>query len=178
MNKKVKWFYHPIADIALHPMGYPTNKIDQLAINSKDISTDIVTVKLLSNVYILGFPLGLGVHEIISPIAKKTQIASNFTTIVNSNLNPDLKFYLLDQALAQGYSGAPVFYGINLKPGLAVGGRPVKVEEKIIFIGIMSSVLSDASGGKYSLVVPIFYIWEILKSDEFIKYESQFSGKD
>ncbi|MBO1225486.1 MAG: trypsin-like peptidase domain-containing protein [Candidatus Scalindua sediminis] len=167
-----KWFYHPIADIALHPIAYPM-KVDQLAIRTIDIPKDEIKIKLLSNVYILGFPLGLGVHESISPIAKKTQIASNITTIEHPNISPELKFYLLDQALAQGYSGSPVFCAEELSSGIFAGKHPIPAGEKITLTGILSGGLSDATGGKISLVVPISYVWEILNSNEFLKYEIQ-----
>lgn len=168
--KNAKWFKHPQADIAIHAMAYP-EKVDALAVRTTDISKEDRELKLLSNVYILGFPFGLGLHNNISPIAKQAQIASNITSINNSNLNPNLKFYLLDQAIAQGYSGSPVYYAEETSSGVYIGDRAIAVGEAISIIGIISGSLSDATGGKISLVVPISYLWDIINSDEFIKYE-------
>ncbi len=171
--KGAKWFYHTIADLAIHPIAYPLKKVMHLAINTNDILKEEKSVQLLSDIYILGFPLGLGIHESISPIAKKAQIASNVTTLDHPNINPELKYYLLDQALAQGYSGAPIFCVEELPTGIKLAGQSI-THEKIVLIGILSMGLSDATGGKFSLVVPILYLWDILKSEQFIKYESQF----
>ncbi len=171
--KGARWFYHPIADIAIHPIAYPIKKVMHIAINAKDILKEEKSVQLLSDVYILGFPLGLGIHESISPISKKAQVASNITTLEHPNFNPELKYYLLDQALAQGYSGAPIFCVEELPTGLKIAGQNF-TQKKIVLMGILSGALSDATGGKFSLVVPIFYLWDILKSEQFIKYESQF----
>ena len=126
---------------------------------------------LLTDVIVLGFPLGIGVQKSISPIAKKTQIASNVTTL--PEIDPNLRFYLLDQALAQGYSGSPIFVSEDIPSGISVGNRPILAGEKITLIGILSAGLSDATGGKISVVVPISYLWEILNSDEFLKYENK-----
>lgn len=171
--KDVKWFFHPLADIALHPLVYPTAKLEQLYISTSDIIKDDKKINLLTDVIILGFPLGLGVHKSISPIATKTQIASNITTIDLPNIDPNLRFYLLDQALAQGYSGSPIFCSEDIPSGVSGGNRPLSDGEKIILIGILSAGLSDATGGKISEVVPISYLWDILNSDEFLKYENQ-----
>lgn len=172
--KNANWFNHPIADISIHPIVYPTQKLDALHFNTNDISRNDIKIELLTDVIILGFPLGLGVHESISPIAKKTQIASNITTIDLPEISPSLKFYLLDQALAQGYSGSPVFCLESIPSGVFVGDRPISAGEKVTLIGILSAGLSDATGGKISVVVPISYLWEILDSPVFLKYESQF----
>ena len=66
--KNARWFYHPIADIAIHPIAFPTEKLKQLSLNTSDIPKDETNIKLLSDVIILGFPLGLGVHESTSAI--------------------------------------------------------------------------------------------------------------
>lgn len=172
--KNARWFVHPKADLALHPIMYPSGKIEQLHINTSDIIKNEKKISLLTDVIILGFPLGLGVHKSINPIAKKSQIASDVTTIDLPEVDPNLKFYLLDQALAQGYSGSPIFISEEIPSGVSVGNRPLPAGEKITLIGILSGGLSDATGGKISVVVPISYLWEILNSDEFIKYEKQY----
>ncbi|MCH7770960.1 MAG: hypothetical protein IIA49_08075, partial [Bacteroidetes bacterium] len=79
--KNAKWFMHPMADIALHPILYPTAKVEQMSINTSDIIKDDEKMNLLTDVIVLGFPLGLGVHKSLSPIANKSQLASNITTI-------------------------------------------------------------------------------------------------
>ncbi len=169
-----KWFFHPIADIAAHPIGYPKGvTIDLLAIKSSDCPKIDKKIALLSSVYVLGFPLGIGAQNAISPVAKKTHVASNVTSLSDPKIDPTLKWLLLDEALAQGYSGAPVFCIEEIHSKAKVGTWPLKAGEKIHLIGIQSLALKDATGGKLSSIVPISYLWDILQSRDFLEYEKK-----
>jgi S1-C subfamily serine protease len=168
-----KWFFHESnADIAIHPICYSQREVDHLSISDDMILKDDKAIPLLSTVYIVGFPLGLGVKDILSPIAKKVQIASR--PISSGENNTKLKFILLDQALAQGYSGAPVFLIEDVMSGIIkFGSKPaIKAGEKVSVAGILSAQLSDQLGGKISVVVPSSYIWDIIQSPDFVSYES------
>jgi hypothetical protein len=165
-----RWFHHPTMDISLHPMAYPSESVDVSAIPTESIAKTILPIPLLSNVCIVGFPLSLGITDRIEPLAKKVQTASGITSIENPHIRPDLKLILLDQAVAQGFSGSPVFYikdlmATNITP-------PIKVGEQVRFIGIVSFGLPDNSGGKLTGIVPINNIWDILTSTEFKNYEN------
>lgn len=129
-------------------------------------------IPLLSTVYVVGFQLGYGAKDILNPIAKKVQIASMPMSLVENNTN--LKSILLDQALAQGYSGAPVFLIEDIMAGgIMVGDKPViKAGEKFYLSGILSAQISDQMGGKISVVVPSSYILDIIQSPDFVSYES------
>ncbi len=165
-----KWFYHPTMDIALHPMAYPDTSIDVSAIPTELIAKTIFTIPLLSNVYIVGFPLGLGIQDRLEPLAKKVQTASGITSFENQYLRSDLKLIFLDQAVAQGFSGSPVFY---IEDIMSSNSRPpIKVGEQVNIIGVVSVGLSDVSGGKLSGIVPINNIWDILTSAEFKIFEN------
>jgi S1-C subfamily serine protease len=173
-----KWFYHSIADIAVHPLGYPKGvTLDLSAIKSSDCPKVDKQVPLLSSVYVLGFPLGIGAQNAISPVAKETHVASNATTLGDLNIDPRLKWILLDEALARGYSGAPVFCIEEIYSKIKVGNSPLKAGEKIHLIGIQSLALSDATGGKLSTIVPISYLWDVLQSHDFLQYEKNFKPK-
>src|SRR4030043_1874295 len=174
-SKKVpgaKWFVHPSADIAIHPIVSP-QKIDHAHFPSNEIPETDEPIPLLSTVYVVGFPFGLGVHDRLNPIAKKAQVGSTITSLEALNVRRDLKFLLLDQALAQGYSGAPVFYVEDLLvPDIKLGDKPfIKGGERIHLIGILAAQISDDKGGKISAVVPISYLWEILHSADFMEYQ-------
>ena len=178
-----KWFHHSKADISIHPLCYPlqlaqTPHFDQMPIEESLFPKQSEDIPLLAPAYILGFPLRQGIQENLSPLAKKTQIASRTTSVDNPNVSPELKFILLDQALAQGYSGAPVFYIEDVMSNLLIGGQRMKKGEKLHFVGIISSTLSDSTGGKISLVVPISYLWGILESEDFRKYEQNFEKNE
>ena len=170
-----KWFHHSKADISVHPLCY-RKRTDQVHIRQSMLPKQDKDIPLLTEAYIIGFPMGLGVQEKLSPLAKKTQIASRLTSIDNPNVSPDLKFTLLDQALAQGYSGAPVFYTENVMSDIRIAGQRMKAGTKLHFVGIVSGAISDKTGGKIALVVPISYIWDILESDEFQNYEKKLTA--
>lgn len=97
--RNAKWFSHPQADITLHPIVYPTTKIDQLHISTKEIIKEDKVLNLLTDIIILGFPLGLGVNKTLNPIANMAHVASDIITIDDPNIDPTLRFYLLDQPL-------------------------------------------------------------------------------
>jgi hypothetical protein len=154
--KGARWFHHPKADISIHPMGYP------VPVQANGITPDLfpkkeIDVVLLSPAVIVGFPMGLGVLDKLSPVAKEAKIASKLTSIANPEIPKGLYFYFLDQALSQGYSGSPVFC--------------IDKNDKGLVLGVQSSAISDQTGGKISLVVPSSYIWDILESPDFQAYE-------
>ncbi len=171
-----KWFFHPLADVAVHPIVYPNPvlKVDHPAFPTDMLPRTDPETPLLSTVYALGFPAGLGVLDRLEPVAKKAQVASGITHIrISQDISPDLKFILLDQALAQGYSGAPIFYMEDvMASNITAGGKPVlKVDENPRIIGICSIILRDESGGKIAGIIPISYLWDILQSPDFMQYE-------
>jgi S1-C subfamily serine protease len=151
--KGARWFFHPKTDIAVHPMAYP-EKLELLAIDQNDCPKKDIETPLLTPGYILGFPLGLGVHDTLSAIAKATKIASRATSVDVRGISPDLKFILLDEAVAQGYSGSPVFCTEDILSTIQIGTQRMKAGEKVHFVGIISAVLPDSTGGKITLVVP------------------------
>lgn len=161
----IRWFYHPTADIAIHPIVLSNGKREQRHLYSSDIRKNEIIVKLLSDAIILGFPLGLGVLDNISPLAKKINLSTYLTTIDHPEIDPILNFYLLDQALAMGYSGSPVFYIEETNLGIFFAGEEA-INKSFVFLGIQSSVLNDNGGGKISLIVPNTYLWEIFNSTE------------
>jgi len=178
-----KWFYHKTADLAIHPIASIKEISSIRSIPSRRLykESDNMKFDLLSKCYIIGFPLGLGLGEIISPLAKEARISSGITNIDREDFNPVLKFILLDEALAQGYSGAPVFLSKDFVPESLVntwgGAKPVTVE-KFQLIGLVSGTFSDDTGGKISAIIPISYIWDIFNSPEFLQYEKKLGAKN
>ena len=162
-----KWFFHTSADVAVHPFGIEKD-MEVGVLDESVYLPDKIELDLLSPAYVLGFPMGQGVTDVLSPFAKQSQIASWMTTIKDPNIRPDLKFILLDQALAQGYSGSPVF--AELPTGPLVIGRRYKPPVRLI--GILSGAMYDQTGGKLSLIVPLSYLCEVFLSEDFKKYQA------
>lgn len=157
-----RWFLHDTADVAVHPMWRPVELVEGLqAIAAGNTTTNVAwKPAILDSVYAIGFPLSLGVGDSLNPIAKECKIASlkqDLSGRSENGLPISGSFILLDQALAQGYSGAPIY--------------ACPAPNTLCLLGLMSSVNTDATGGKMSLVVPIDYVIEVLKSPQFKSYE-------
>lgn len=171
-----KWFFHSNADVAIHPIDIQPNVAH--IFYPSDAMPKGLKVSLLSSVYILGFPKEQGVNEHLSPIAKKARVASEPINVKYGERDPEevrrflrnVKLILLDEALSQGYSGAPVFCIMDV---MTSNTRPsFKVGERFMLCGIQSLAISDKTGGKLSVVVPTNYIWDVLQSPDFLKYET------
>lgn len=154
------WFLHPTADVALIPYSRPKD-LNVSAIDTPETWISTNAVSMLNPVFAVGFPMGLGIGNVLEPVAKRCQVsAPRITLDGNTNSTP---YILLDEALAQGYSGAPVYTDIP----------PMVLEHAFSLVGLMSAVSSDVSGGKVSYVVPISAVFDIFKSEEFSKYQAQ-----
>ncbi len=93
-----KWFFHPAADVAIHPFGFTGKAKPKHSFVGENIFiTEDKRLPLGTKIYVLGFPLSLGVGDILSPLSKKAEIASWITTIDDPDINPNLKFILLDE---------------------------------------------------------------------------------
>lgn len=178
-----KWMLHKNVDIAVHLFRNPAGE----PFKCRDISDGMFMksdkdAKLLTTVIILGFPLGQGLTDMLSPLAKRTQIASGITSVDLPSVNPGLKFILLADALAQGYSGAPVFTCEDVPLHTEARNNAIQFNVSsppiIQLLGIQSSALSDATGGKISVVVPISYLFELFQSAEFKAYEKEVHKND
>ncbi len=161
-----RWFVHPSADVAVHPFGF-TEKTDHMLVPD-ELCWDSVkkVLPIGTDVYVFGYPLGLGTAERLSPLSKKAEISSSLTSVAIPGVAPNLLFVLLDQDLAQGYSGAPIF----VSPETQFQGNAI-VREKPELIGLQSMTISDTTGGKISVVVPTQYLKELFERAEFLEYE-------
>jgi hypothetical protein len=166
-----RWFYHPLADIAIHPFGF-SEKADHILISEKMYWDSEKEISLGREVWILGYPLLLGIDKLLSPLLKKAEIASWLTSIDRPGLDKELVFILLDEDLASGYSGAPVF----TSPGARFQGSAI-VAGGAKLIGIQSMTMSDKTVGKISLVVPLTYLQEIYETKSFKDYEKKIGIK-
>lgn len=114
-----------------------------------------------TDVTIIGFPLGLGIQGIFSPITKATNPASDFVTIKDPKTKKEKTYFLLSDPSTSGFSGAPVFQmpttRIEKNFTIITSGGPT-------LLGLISSTLYDETGGKFAAVVPSYLIYETLKS--------------
>jgi hypothetical protein len=162
------WYLHPTVDLAVHPylaFGGTSSSLEDLA--ESLVKTN--ELGLLTPVCAVGFPLGLGVQPAISPIAVQCNIASALIELPDPQFNkaPGLRYILLDQALAQGYSGAPV---LTLPSAIGPDGALQAGLYRPVLVGVNSAQKSDLLGGKHSVVVPGRYLLEMFSSQDFIHF--------
>ncbi|MBI4027334.1 MAG: trypsin-like peptidase domain-containing protein [Verrucomicrobia bacterium] len=114
-----------------------------------------------------GFPMGFGKSEKgLVPIMTQTRLASQPAIwSVHSEKRP---FFLLGQSLAQGYSGAPVFWDTASKtPGI------VSFDGPPLFLGIVQQTSTDQTGGKNSLCCPAEALIGICTNSTFLSIRNK-----
>jgi hypothetical protein len=101
----------------------------------------------------MGFPLGLESSTYFSPWSRQTHAASGLLEEPGKNC----VFFVLEDPSVGGYSGAPCFDTGIIKLGIAtITSSDTKC------YGMVRATLSDNTGGKLAVVVPSFYIVELL----------------
>jgi hypothetical protein len=108
---------------------------------------------------IMGFPLCLGWEEYFSPISQEFKTVSGLLTLPRGDTKRPEPFYLCSVPVAGGLSGAPVFEtpgANNVAGGLSIGGR-------LAIVGLVHGVVSDRTGGKFSAIVPSWFIAKTVK---------------
>jgi len=155
----VAWRHDTESDVSVVEL-HPTPALASL-LSGHFIPLDSLAADLPSrdvSLVVLGFPLTLGAAPAFSPLSRETRAASG--RIVNPKIGP---VFLLQDPSVGGYSGAPVF-DIDrpvLGPG-SIGLRPAK----LLCVGIISSTLSDDTGGKFGAVVPSSAIRAVIEKVE------------
>ena len=169
--KGAKWFQHTSADVAVHPLPEGTwQNAGYMILDETAFWPETTTASVMEPVYLHGFPLGIGAQagEFL-PVAKTMHVASWMTSLPEPSISPALKFILVDEPIAQGYSGAPVFAEL---PSQTLVLDPT-YEPPVGLIGIAQGTESDVSGGKLGVVVPVRYLRELLASTEVSRFERE-----
>ena len=152
--------HHPSADISVieidivkyNSLGadaviYPTSLIDKNKITSLSRDAELTSI---------GFPNGLGANSSFEPLTFRSYPASNiiFNIGLGSNYRSDI--FVMENASCGGYSGCPV-----LDLGYRVTGFMEQTSSTYIY-GVMHGPISDDTGGKMAVVIPAYYILEII----------------
>jgi len=155
------WHFHKTADVAVLLLSPPkeirpllTEHFIPLEMLQPKQSAPSREIPLI----VLGFPLGLGVEGSFSPISKQTLAASGLIELPTPKLST---YFLLQDPSVGGFSGAPVF---DMR-GAILSGRTITMRgggPRVV--GLVSSTISDRTGGKFGAVVPSFVILDAVKS--------------
>jgi len=156
-----KWFVHRTRDVAVHPCMFPRNQVRATFILPRDFS--IEPPQLLAPVAVVGFPLALGIaRDTFTPIAKHAYVANPLVSIQVAGTDPATQYMLLDEPIATGFSGSPVFSLIQERGPEHLPSNTAKL------IGIASGTRFDRrTAGNFGYVTPIESLLEIFDYPEF-----------
>ncbi|MEM6691994.1 MAG: serine protease [Planctomycetota bacterium] len=145
------WIRHKNSDIATAKIvaekknaPYLT-QLNEIAIPLEDVL--VTPVERTTKIESVGFPLGLGLQEQVSPIVVVGHVASKEILTTNDWGSEPLIYSYPD--LAQGTSGGPTFLS-------EMDAKSTKV------VGMHVAVIYDASGGKLSKLIPSRIIREAI----------------
>lgn len=160
------WYFHSEADVALLPLR-PSQEF-------KGIITVIEPPLLLSSenefskyadriLTTVGFPLSLGLSGRFSPITKTSKAASGLLryNYTRSNKQIETTFLTLEDPSVQGFSGGPVYALSEVRLGTMAFGTG-----QFACVGLVHGTLQDNTGGKFSAVVPSYFIIQTIENFE------------
>jgi hypothetical protein len=161
------WIHHPLADISVHPLN-------PAAPRPASVALWIIPFHLFTNssapprdieLAILGFPFGLGIEGMFSPISRQSKAASAILT------EGGVRYFLLQDPSIDGYSGGPVFTVKNpYFLSMTINGQTTPIQimpsPPENFWGVISATKSDRSGGKVAIVIPASYAVDLMDKFE------------
>lgn len=107
------------------------------------------------DITVFGYPLYD--KTLFEPITFKTTLSSGILKLSRADTKKLSLFYLLQDPGMQGFSGGPVFIGLQ-KNGMMYGPN------KTWLIGLVHGTFGDVSGGKYAAITPSAYIVDLIKT--------------
>ncbi|GGD41847.1 hypothetical protein GCM10011514_02300 [Emticicia aquatilis] len=169
-NLPTIWTHHPKADISSLEVE-PINKdweqfLLQIAINSIRIPKSLDALMRGDETYFYGFPNFDINSPKISPVSFSAEISSiiNSTKIFESRVfeslqtNEYVEYFYLDKPSMQGASGSSVFVRAT-KSGSGIMRSHFSMTA---MIGVITHTHSDNTGGKLGVVMPCYYIWDLI----------------
>lgn len=156
-NLGLVWRHHLVADISvlkitispelqpyLNGRFFPFGnfQVQRPSLVSRDVELTCV-----------GFPNGLGVQGMFSPLTYRSYAASSLISLNRFDNNKPCEFFLLENPSVGGYSGGPIFdLGVMIVGGMTTTG------DKTSCLGVMHGTISDQTGGKLAAVTPAYYL--------------------
>lgn len=163
------WVFHNEADLAILRLS-PTSDILKKHLKQYSISISKIVVEKKAPersivLTVFGFPLGLGVQNFFSPISRETKAASGLLVCSRLDTHKPATFFFTQDPSIGGFSGAPIFdTGLPGKRGSSV--FKIEYPPKIKLFGLVHGTVGDNTGGKMGMIVPSYYIVELIRSSE------------
>jgi hypothetical protein len=159
-NRNQKWYNHKEADIsAIEIYSYDKDseqRLRQWSFPLSQVHKERVAIPREMTVIAMGYPLLDEVGQHFSPLTFSSFFSSGLLTLRRGDTKTQAVFQVLENPSIQGYSGGPVFIGIE-KPGITVGWAQTNI------VGIVHGTFQDNTGGKLAMITPAFYIHELVE---------------
>jgi len=161
-NIPFPWLHHGQVDVSISPfwlspdfistyLGKHLIEIESLADQADCPSRDVELTTL-------GFPWGLGIGlDMFSPISKVSKTSSGLMKDEQG-----VRYFMLQDPSIDGFSGSPVY----LMPGLGFVGGGIQSKGPFKCVGLITATKADTSGGKMAIVIPSFYIRQMITGFE------------
>ncbi len=158
-----EWVMHESADVAVLRIDVRHVHSDR-PVNLEPFDPSLFAdkpgeLRVGSRLGIVGFPLDLvAVEGPFSPIEKDFAVASSEVQYPRADNGKMATFLLVQDPIAQGFSGGPVFTlnRIELGGGAAIGAGGFSC------VGIAHGTIGDQTGGKFGAITPSSFVLETL----------------
>ena len=158
----LNWKYHNEADIALIEL-HPSNKDIEKRFRDFSVSSDNIydgnelIWKEVELTY-FGFPVVDQNGQHFSPLVfASNHYASGLITQKLNYLDKKCSVFYLDKPSIQGASGSALYLAVKKNV-------EINTLDRTIMIGVVSGTFNDNTGGKLAIIMPSFYIWDLLKN--------------
>lgn len=147
-NDKSDFFIVEIVPFDLNSKSLVTKN----SIDVSHLANDRNSIDRKIDLIVFGYPIFD--LNYFSPITFKSNFSSSLMNIYMDDFKKSCFCYLLEQPSAKGFSGGPVFAGIN--------ERSLFPLEKTLIVGIVTGTTFDATGGKYAIITPTFHLLDLI----------------
>jgi S1-C subfamily serine protease len=157
---QINWKNHTLADLSVLKVNATAkiyNELLAIAFSSSAFAKTLAAPNERTELTLVGFPLGLGSSGRFSGFTKRTRPASGLFSFPRADNNELSTFFALEDPIAQGYSGGPVFDVSVYNEGMiTMTGRGT------VCWGIAHATLYDNTGGKMGAVTPSYYLFDLI----------------
>lgn len=158
----IKWIDHPEADLSILKLN-PEKLILEMYLQERFIPFSMIDMSINAiprniQLTMIGFPLGLGIKGLFSPLTYRTFPSSDLITLNRFDNYKPQTFIILENPSIGGYSGGPVYDLSIIESGvMKLTGNGTKLH------GFIHGTISDETGSKLSAITPAFYLGDLIR---------------
>jgi hypothetical protein len=139
--------------LRLDPFDVISKKLLQRSsFDIKLIANDRTSIDRKYEVVVFGYPIFDFEH--FNPITFKSNFSSGLINIKIEGLKKPCYCYLLENPSMEGFSGGPVFFGVQ--------DRMTYPANATLIIGLVTATTYDKTGGKFAVITPTFHLLDLV----------------